>query len=167
MASESVATILCTSKQTRFHIDTANFRELDIAGVNITIVGGSKSATTAKAKSKGRSEGLEILTGAKLRLKEGHRYALVGRNGTGKSTLLKAIAEKLIPGIPEDSRIAILQQTRLNEGEDSNHGSAKTSNTMTTRQEVIERATSRSVVEQEIQSRRCRCCHNIWPMCEN
>lgn len=28
MASESVATILCTSKQTRFHIDAANYREV-------------------------------------------------------------------------------------------------------------------------------------------
>lgn len=68
------------------------YTQLDIAGVNITIVGGSKSATTAKAKSKGRSEGLEILTGAKLRLKEGHRYALVGRNGTGKSSMRNLLA---------------------------------------------------------------------------
>ncbi|EJP65732.1 ABC transporter [Beauveria bassiana ARSEF 2860] len=149
MVSESVATILCTSKQTRFHIDTANYRELDIAGVNITIVGGSKPGASAKGKSKARSEGLEILSGAKLRLKEGHRYALVGRNGTGKSTLLKAIAEKLIPGIPEDCRIAILQQTKLNDGE-----SPKDENStkgMNTRQEVIERATSRSTIEQDIQ----------------
>ncbi|KAJ3488622.1 hypothetical protein NLG97_g6171 [Lecanicillium saksenae] len=148
MASESVATILCTSKQTRFHIDTANYRELDIAGVNITIVGGAKSGAPAKGKSKARSEGLEILSGAKLRLKEGHRYALVGRNGTGKSTLLKAIAEKLIPGIPEDSRIAILQQTKINEGEPTqDETSAKQLNT---RDEVIERATSRSTIEQDI-----------------
>ncbi|XWW95443.1 hypothetical protein V2A60_003402 [Cordyceps javanica] len=150
MASESVATILCTSKQTRFHIDRANYRELDIDGVNITIVGGSKSGTPAKGKSKARSEGLEILSGAKLRLKEGHRYALVGRNGTGKSTLLKAIAEKLIPGIPEDSRIAILQQTKLNDGE--SQAPEKSATQMNTRQEVIERATSRSAVEQDIQT---------------
>ncbi|OAA81153.1 ABC transporter-like protein [Akanthomyces lecanii RCEF 1005] len=150
MASESVATILCTSKQTRFHIDAANYRELDIAGVNITIVGGAKSGTPAKGKSKARTEGLEILSGAKLRLKEGHRYALVGRNGTGKSTLLKAIAEKLIPGIPEDSRIAILQQTKLQGGESKKEETPTAK--MNTRQEVIERATSRSAIEQDIQS---------------
>ncbi|KAJ4164975.1 hypothetical protein LMH87_006627 [Akanthomyces muscarius] len=150
MASESVATILCTSKQTRFHIDAANYRELDIAGVNITIVGGAKSGTPAKGKSKARTEGLEILSGAKLRLKEGHRYALIGRNGTGKSTLLKAIAEKLIPGIPEDSRIAILQQTKLQDGESKKEETPTAK--MNTRQEVIERATSRSAIEQDIQS---------------
>ncbi|OAR02715.1 hypothetical protein LLEC1_08076, partial [Akanthomyces lecanii] len=150
MASESVATILCTSKQTRFHIDAANYRELDIDGVNITIVGGAKSGTPAKGRSKARTEGLEILSGAKLRLKEGHRYALVGRNGTGKSTLLKAIAEKLIPGIPEDSRIAILQQTKLQDGESKKEHSPESK--MNTRQEVIERATSRSAIEQDIQT---------------
>ncbi|KAJ6790165.1 hypothetical protein PWT90_08432 [Aphanocladium album] len=150
MASESVATILCTSRQTRFHIDTANYRELDIGGVNITIVGGSKAGTSGKGKSKARTEGLEILSGAKLRLKEGHRYALVGRNGTGKSTLLKAIAEKLIPGIPEDSRIAILQQTKINEGEPAKDD--KPAKEMNTRDEVIERATSRSTIEQDIKN---------------
>lgn len=39
-----------------------------------------------KSKGKSKSEGLEILSNAKLRLKEGQRYALVGRNGTGKSS---------------------------------------------------------------------------------
>ncbi|OAA68882.1 ABC transporter-like protein [Cordyceps fumosorosea ARSEF 2679] len=150
MASESVATILCTSKQTRFHIDQANYRELDIDGVNITIVEGSKQGASAKGKSKARSQGLEILSGARLRLKEGRRYALIGRNGTGKSTLLKAIAEKLIPGIPEDSRIAILQQTKLNSEEQRKDETAATQ--MNTRQEVIERATSRSTIEQDIKT---------------
>lgn len=28
MASESVATILCTAKQTRFHIESPNYREV-------------------------------------------------------------------------------------------------------------------------------------------
>lgn len=28
MAAESVATILCTAKQTRFHIDSPNYREV-------------------------------------------------------------------------------------------------------------------------------------------
>jgi ATP-binding cassette subfamily F protein 3 len=37
---------------------------------------------------------------------------LVGRNGTGKSTLLKAIADGLVPGIPWSTRILLLGQTR-------------------------------------------------------
>lgn len=148
MTSESVATILCTSTQSRFHIDNANHREIDIDNVSITLVGGSESQASTKAK-KGHGQGLEILSGAKLRLKEGQSYALVGRNGTGKSTILKAIAEKLIPGLPESSKIAILQQTKL----DVREGSASDipQSPMTTRQEVTERATSRSAIEHEIQ----------------
>ncbi|KAH6895558.1 P-loop containing nucleoside triphosphate hydrolase protein [Thelonectria olida] len=148
-ASESVATILCTSKQTRFHIESPNYRELELDGVSITVTSGANAAgtgtppKTAKAKSKAKSEGVEILSGAKLKLKEGQRYALIGRNGTGKSTLLKAIAEKLIPGIPEGTRIAILQQSRL--VSDSSDGPSST-----TLDEVIERATAKQTVEQEI-----------------
>ena len=97
-ASESVATILCNSKQTRFqitnHREVSNHQsinqfisdnhQLDIDGVNITVTSGDKPA--GKGKAKGKSDGVEILSGAKLRLKEGQRYALVGRNGTGKSS---------------------------------------------------------------------------------
>lgn len=97
-ASESVATILCNSKQTRFQITNhrevsnnqsihqlvANNQQLDIDGVNITVTSGNKPV--GKGKAKGKSDGVEILSGAKLRLKEGQRYALVGRNGTGKSS---------------------------------------------------------------------------------
>ncbi|KAL3955774.1 hypothetical protein ACCO45_011337 [Purpureocillium lilacinum] len=150
MAAESVATILCTAKQTRFHIDSPNYRELDIDGLGITVTSSEKggAASTAKGKSKTRAEGIEILSGAKLRLKEGQRYALVGRNGTGKSTLLRAIHEKLIPGIPEDTRIAILQQSRLIDED----GAEKAGKEPTVLELVVDRATSRDVVEQEIQT---------------
>lgn len=37
---------------------------------------------------------------------------LVGRNGTGKSTLLKAIGDGLVPGIPWSTQILLLGQTR-------------------------------------------------------
>lgn len=153
MAAESVATILCTAKQTRFNIDSSNYRELDIDGLNIVVTSGEKASksekSSSKSKGKAKSDGLEILSNAKLRLKEGQRYALVGRNGTGKSTLLKAIAQKLIPGIPEDSRIALLQQTKLTESEDD-RTTEESSGKGSVLQEVIERATARSVVEQEI-----------------
>jgi ABC-type multidrug transport system ATPase subunit len=93
MASDSVATILCTSKQTRFHIESPNYRELEIDAVSITVTSGDKATDTgkpssksAKGKSKAKAQGIEILSGAKLKLKEGQRYALVGRNGTGKSS---------------------------------------------------------------------------------
>lgn len=145
MASESVATILCNSKQTRFQI--TNYRELDIEGVTITVTSGEKPV--GKGKGKARGEGIEILAGAKLRLKEGQRYALVGRNGTGKSTLLKAIAEKLIPGIPEETRIAILQQTKL--VDEKPKGSPEAGNEgLSVLEQVIEKATAKQAVEQDI-----------------
>ncbi|EHK22278.1 uncharacterized protein TRIVIDRAFT_54248 [Trichoderma virens Gv29-8] len=154
MAAESVATILCTAKQTRFSIDSTSYRELDIDGLTIVVTSGEKADKpekgAGKSKGKGKSDGLEILSNAKLRLKEGQRYALVGRNGTGKSTLLKAIAQKLIPGIPEGSRIALLQQTKLTDSDEDDKTRTEKGGQGTVLQEVIERATARSVVEQEI-----------------
>lgn len=107
MSSEAVATIVCTCKQTRFDIGSPNYRDvslpihplsrylrgadwhvpaqLDIEGLNITVT--SKAGPAAKGKTKkSRGEGTEILNNAKLRLKASQRYALVGRNGTGKSS---------------------------------------------------------------------------------
>ncbi|KAF2117436.1 ABC transporter ATP-binding protein uup-1 [Lophiotrema nucula] len=63
----------------------------------------------------------ELLSHANLHLVEGRHYVLVGRNGTGKSTLLKAIGDGLVPGIPWSTRILLLGQTRdldLEEGLD-------------------------------------------------
>ncbi|KAI1770860.1 P-loop containing nucleoside triphosphate hydrolase protein [Hypoxylon cercidicola] len=148
MEAESAATILCTSKQTRFNIGSPNYRELDIEGLNITVTSGPRPGT--KGKGKAKSEGIEILNNAKLRLKAGQRYALVGRNGTGKSTLLKAIAEKLIPGIPEETRIVILQQTDAGNDEDS-ASTLSTGDGAVVLEEIIERATSKQEVQQEIE----------------
>jgi ATP-binding cassette subfamily F protein 3 len=58
-----------------------------------------------------------------LHLVEFRHYVLVGRNGTGKSTLLKAIGDGLIPGIPWSTRILLLGQTReIVAGEDEVDG---------------------------------------------
>ena len=53
----------------------------------------------------------ELLNNAELFLQENHHYVLVGRNGEGKSTLLKAIADKQIPGLPWNLRVLLLGQT--------------------------------------------------------
>ncbi|ORY62917.1 ABC transporter [Pseudomassariella vexata] len=154
MASESAITILCTCKQTRFNIGTPNYRELDIEGLNISITAGAKSGV--KGKEKGKNASIEILNNAKLRLKAGQQYALVGRNGTGKSTLLKAISEKLIPGIPEETRVVLLQQTNIADANTDETGAEfpppkpKESRGSTVLEEVIERATSRHKVQEEI-----------------
>ncbi|KAI1079471.1 P-loop containing nucleoside triphosphate hydrolase protein [Whalleya microplaca] len=157
MGAESVATILCTSKQTRFNIGTPNYRELDIDGLNITVTSETGAGTKGKGKSKAKGEGTEILNNAKLRLKAGQRYALVGRNGTGKSTLLKAIAEKLIPGVPEQTRVVILQQTNIGDVDTSEtsqsqgHVASDSRDARTVLEEVIERATSKQEVQKEIE----------------
>ncbi|KAI1130479.1 ABC transporter [Nemania abortiva] len=165
MEAESVTTILCTSKQTRFNTGTPDYRELDIEGLDIAVRSGTSKAKGSSstnagskkaAKGKARSEGTEILENATLRLKAGQRYALVGRNGSGKSTLLKAIAQKLIPGIPEETRVVILQQTDTEDfGTDADpeqitsHSSAE--NGQSVLEEVIERATAKHETQRELE----------------
>jgi ATPase subunit of ABC transporter with duplicated ATPase domains len=51
----------------------------------------------------------ELLTDATLKLVHGTKYGLVGRNGTGKSTLLHAIADRVIP-MPEHVHIIHVEQ---------------------------------------------------------
>lgn len=90
--------LVVTSQQSRFHTaseasESFTTKDLDIQTLNIAI--GNK----------------EILVDATLKLQYGVRYALVGRNGVGKSTLLKAIGEKLIPDIPANLKILLLGQT--------------------------------------------------------
>ncbi|KAJ8058556.1 hypothetical protein OCU04_012734 [Sclerotinia nivalis] len=152
---ESATTILCSCKQTRFHIENPVYQELDIEGLNITVTSSVKSAVKPNGKSK--AEGLEILSNASLKLKAGICYALIGRNGTGKSTLLKAIAEKLIPGIPVQTRISILQQTDADSKESDEEGSSenaesgeKRGSKLSVLEEVIDRATSRSEIQHEV-----------------
>ncbi|CAN8102874.1 unnamed protein product [Discula destructiva] len=167
MSAESVATILVSCKQTRFHIETPNYRELDIEGLNLTVTSSPGAASSASKTAGGKAkankatklaEGTEVLANAKLRLKAGQRYALIGKNGCGKSSLLKAIAERLIPGVPEETRIAILQQTDAGEpdaGEpDAGDGPPKetvlSGMGRTVLEEVMERATSKDELEKEI-----------------
>ncbi|TGZ79051.1 P-loop containing nucleoside triphosphate hydrolase protein [Ascodesmis nigricans] len=88
----STVPIIATSRQTRFHPTSSTSLDLDLHDVTLTL--GST----------------ELLTSATLKLSPGVKYVLVGRNGTGKSTILKALAEKLIPGIPGGMRIRLLGQ---------------------------------------------------------
>ena len=88
--------IACRSQQTRFDPlqggVSALKRELDLKDVSISI--GNR----------------EILSDAHVKLNAGVRYVLHAGNGQGKSTILRAISERLIPGIPLGMRIACLQQ---------------------------------------------------------
>lgn len=110
------------------------------------------STTTKKGKGKAGAEGTEILSNADLKLKAGARYALVGRNGAGKSTLLRAISEKLIPGIPEEVRVGILQQTGIPDDADDDEWKDGGSGTggQTVLEQVVDRATAKGEVEKDI-----------------
>ncbi|GAQ10335.1 ABC transporter F family member 3 [Aspergillus lentulus] len=112
--------IIATCKQTRFHLlHDQPAQEIDVEGLTVAVTSsqadsaddGDSKAKKSKAKSKSRAEARELILDAHLRLKAGVHYGLIGRNGTGKSTLLRAMADKLVPGIPHPTRIAILQQT--------------------------------------------------------
>ncbi|KAJ5704203.1 hypothetical protein N7493_011341 [Penicillium malachiteum] len=124
----SAPTILATCKQTRFHLlDDNPTPEIDVEGLSITVTSAAPEAVDdsklkAKGKGKAKAAGRELISDGHLRLKGGTHYGLLGRNGTGKSTLLRAMAEKLIPGIPHPTRIAILQQTDDQDESGSTYG---------------------------------------------
>ncbi|KAF0715711.1 Aste57867_3234 [Aphanomyces stellatus] len=50
-----------------------------------------------------------LLRNARLRLTRGHRYGLVGKNGVGKTTLLRNIANHTIEGLPAHLRTMYVQ----------------------------------------------------------
>lgn len=54
----------------------------------------------------------ELLSHANFQLQRGRHYVLHGRNGVGKSTLLKAIGTCRIPSIPRGVKVLLLGQTQ-------------------------------------------------------
>ncbi|KAF8459292.1 P-loop containing nucleoside triphosphate hydrolase protein [Kalaharituber pfeilii] len=96
---DSLPPLHATSQQTRFHLNSATTssgasRDLDIPGVTLTL-----------------GHSTEILVDAHIKLAAGARYVLVGRNGVGKSTLLRALGTGVIPGMEEGGwKVALLQQ---------------------------------------------------------
>ncbi|PLB44630.1 ABC transporter [Aspergillus steynii IBT 23096] len=111
------ASIIATCKQTRFHLlGDRPSQEIDVEGLTIAVSSARETTDDParfkpKGKAKSRADARELITDGHLRLKAGVHYGLIGRNGTGKSTLLRSMADKLVPGIPHPTRIAILQQT--------------------------------------------------------
>jgi len=91
------AGLVVTSQQTRFDVDleAPTSKTIDVKDLTISI------------------GGLELLDHAHLRVVEGVHYVFVGRNGTGKSTLLRALADRRVPGVPANLRILLLGQTRI------------------------------------------------------
>lgn len=90
--------IVVTSQQSRFHtesIDAPTLKEIDIKDLTISI------------------GGVELLDHANLRFQNGVHYVFHGRNGTGKSTVLRALAERRVPGVASNLRLLLLGQTRV------------------------------------------------------
>src|SRR5690606_17853695 len=54
--------------------------------------------------------GKQLIKDSSLQLSFGRRYGLVGRNGMGKTTLLRYIAGREIPGIPPHIQILHVEQ---------------------------------------------------------
>lgn len=54
--------------------------------------------------------GNELLVDSPMDIVKGHRYGLLGRNGVGKSTLLRQLANNTVPGLPQSMRILLVQQ---------------------------------------------------------
>ncbi|KAJ1545317.1 hypothetical protein HK405_008008, partial [Cladochytrium tenue] len=86
--------IVATTQNSRFHIDTYETlsNDIDLKQVNIRI------------------NDLPILVDANLKLFDGVHYGLVGRNGVGKSTLLKCLGYKLLIGFPKNVRVLYVEQ---------------------------------------------------------
>jgi len=74
------------------------------------------TSTTAQVKSVHLQNvslqfaGNDLLQNATIQITEGKRYGLIGRNGVGKSTLLRRLAAKTIPGFPVQMRVLLVQQ---------------------------------------------------------
>ncbi|TAQ85352.1 hypothetical protein B7494_g6315 [Chlorociboria aeruginascens] len=110
-------------------------KKSDGEGLNITVTSGNST----KPKGKARAEGLEILTNASLKLKAGVHYALVGRNGTGKSSEFIAVTDHL-----KQNRTDL---TDANGSEDQPR--IELSSSLSVLEEVVDRATSRSEIQRE------------------
>jgi hypothetical protein len=74
-----------------------------------------------------------------------------------KTAILKAVAEKLIPGIPIQTRISILQQTASDGSDPVPEATSSlqklelgSGNQFSVLEEVIDRATSRNEIQREI-----------------
>jgi ATPase subunit of ABC transporter with duplicated ATPase domains len=86
--------IQATTIQSRFHVDTIETlsNDVDLKRIHVSI------------------HDHIILQDATLRLFHGKKYCLAGRNGVGKSTLLKAIGYGLLTGFPSNIRVMYVEQ---------------------------------------------------------
>ncbi|GAB9476370.1 Abc transporter [Globisporangium polare] len=97
----NVAIIFATSQQSRFH--TVTFDEF---GKNVLL----NQFTLWIAPPTGNVKAVELLRDTQLKLNYGTNYGLIGPNGIGKSTLLQALADGLVEGLPSSLKILYVNQ---------------------------------------------------------
>ena len=136
--------IVVTAQQSRFHADAndpPDSKEIDIKDLTVAI------------------GGKEVVEHANLKIREGTKYVFVGRNGTGKSTLLRALAEGRIPGVPSNLRILLLGQTRIESGDldENSGGSSADDATNTVLQHVLRSDKSRERALREVNGESLLC----------
>lgn len=86
--------IVATSQVSRFHKETLTTLSNDIDLKTVNITAGLK----------------DLLVDSDLKLFEGVKYGVIGPNGCGKTTLLKCIGYKKIPGIASNLRTLYVEQ---------------------------------------------------------
>ncbi|OUM67037.1 hypothetical protein PIROE2DRAFT_5649 [Piromyces sp. E2] len=91
---DSLKNINAFSQVSRYHTETIDSYAKDIDLKDLNIFVGDR----------------ELLTDANLKLYQGVHYGLIGQNGIGKSTLLKAIGYKLIIGFPDQVQTHYVEQ---------------------------------------------------------
>jgi len=83
-----------------------------------------------------------LLNTATLRLKRGHRYGLCGKNGTGKSTLMRAITNGQVEGFPSPEEVRTFYVEHDIDGSDEDttvlEWVASDTRLQATREEIIE-----------------------------
>ncbi|KAJ3035443.1 hypothetical protein HK097_004204 [Rhizophlyctis rosea] len=86
--------ITAITQTSRFHTDTVETlsNDVDLKGVQLAV------------------NDKDLLIDAELRLFASVHYGLIGRNGVGKSTLLKAIGHGMLIGFPKNIRVLYVEQ---------------------------------------------------------
>ncbi|CEG47386.1 abc transporter [Plasmopara halstedii] len=98
--------IFATSQQSRFH--TVTFDEF---GKNVLLNQFTLAIGTSSSDASINEAGVvELLRDTQLKLNYGTRYGLVGPNGIGKSTLLTALADGIVEGLPSALKVLYVNQ---------------------------------------------------------
>ncbi|PVU93104.1 hypothetical protein BB561_003464 [Smittium simulii] len=85
------------SQSSRFHTETLQTlsNEVNLKDVNLIV------------------NDIPLLEDTLLQLKEGFHYGFIGKNGTGKTTLLSCVANKTLLGFPENIRVQLIEQLEV------------------------------------------------------